>query len=139
MGLVQSQQLSTMCTNKVVEKNGKRNKQCEISQSDILMEFAHVDEQKSDDDDNYDEVQCYAKAKLSFAKDEPVLEWWDKWSLNYPKHITLAKWLLGIPANSATSERIFNTSGRVLEERRQNLSGDVVNDILFLKNFRNIY
>ncbi|CAF2066345.1 unnamed protein product [Rotaria magnacalcarata] len=135
--------LITTIINNVYEqgggKNGKRNKQCEISQSDILLEFAHVDEQESDDDDNYDEVQCYAKAKLSFAKDEPVLEWWDKWSLNYPKLSTLVKWLLGIPAGSGTSERIFSASGRVLEERRQNLSGDVVNDILFLRNFRNIY
>ncbi|CAF4359206.1 unnamed protein product, partial [Rotaria magnacalcarata] len=121
--------LITTIINNVYEqgggKNGKRNKQCEISQSDILLEFAHVDEQESDDDDNYDEVQCYAKAKLSFAKDEPVLEWWDKWSLNYPKLSTLVKWLLGIPAGSGTSERIFSASGRVLEERRQNLSGDV--------------
>ena len=64
--------------------------------------------------------------------------WWDKWLLNYPQVSLLAKWLLGIPASSATSERIFSSTGRVLEARRQNLSGDAVNDILFLRKFRNI-
>jgi hypothetical protein len=37
-------------------------------------------------------------------------------------------------SKSSRHERIFSTNGRVLEERRQNLSGDVVNDILFLRN-----
>ena len=64
--------------------------------------------------------------------------WWDKWSLNYPQLSLLAKWLLGIPGSSANSERIFSSTGRALEARRQNLSGDVANDILFLRNFRNI-
>jgi len=55
-------------------------------------------------------VNSYAKAKLSIAKDESVLEWWSKWSLAYPKLSLLAKWLLGIPASSAISERIFSAS-----------------------------
>jgi hypothetical protein len=42
---------------------------------------------------------------------------------------------LGVAASSATTERIFSASGRVLEERRQHLNSDVVNDILFCETF----
>jgi hypothetical protein len=48
----------------------------------------------------------------------------------------LARSLHAVPASSATSERIFSASGRILEERRQNLNEEVVNDILLLRNFR---
>ena len=116
----------------------KKTKRHKISQNEILMEFANEDELGSDPEDDNDEVNNYSKAKLSIAKEELVLEWWNKWSLAYPKISLLAKWLLGIPASSATSERVFSASGRVLEERRQNLNGDIVNDILFLRNFRNM-
>jgi len=75
------------------------------------MEFANEDEPGSDEKDDYDEVGQYVKAKLSFSKEESVLDWWKKWSLNYPQLSVLAKWLLGIPASSATSERIFSASG----------------------------
>ncbi|CAF2828633.1 unnamed protein product [Rotaria sp. Silwood2] len=118
------------------QTNGKKKKQL-ISQNDILTEFANEDELGSDEED-YDEVNCDAKAKISFVKEELVLEWWHKLSLNYPQLSILAKWLLGIPASSATNERIFSASGRILEERRQNLNGEIVNDILFLRNFRNM-
>ena len=102
------------------------------------MEFANEDELGSDAEDDDDEVNNYAKAKLSISKGESVLEWWNNWSIAYPKLSLLAKWLLGIPASSATSERIFSESERVLEKRRQSLNGDVVNDILFLWNSRDM-
>ena len=133
VGIIQQPSISVM--NNSTGAKRKKNKQ-KISQDDVLMEFANENEYESDEDD--DEVDLYAKSKLSYTNDESVLEWWDKWSLNYPQVSLLAKWLLGIPASSATSERIFSSTGRVLEARRQNLSGDVVNDILFLRNFRNI-
>jgi hypothetical protein len=62
----------------------------------------------------------------------------DKWSLNYPQLSVLEKWLLGVSASSAASECIFSASGRVLEERRQNLGSDIVKDILFLRHFRSM-
>jgi hypothetical protein len=136
IGIVQPPQLSTTVTDKMAETKRKKTKSYKISQEDVLMEFANEDEPGSGEEDDCDEVDRYAKAKLSISKEESVLEWWDKWSLIYPQLSQLAKWLLGVPASSATSERIFSASGRVLEERRQSLNGDVVNDILFLRNFR---
>lgn len=46
--------------------------------------------------------------------------------------------LFGVPAISATSERIFSSSGRILEKRRQSLKPDIVDDILMIRNFRDI-
>ena len=133
----QKQQSSSVVLNKTAGTR-KKKKNHEISQDDILMEFANEDQNDSDEEDDNDEVDEYVKVKLSFSKEQSVLEWWSKCSLNYPQLSLLARCLLGIPASSATSERVFSASGRILEERRQNLSGDIVNDILFLRNFRNM-
>lgn len=107
----------------------------EVSQNDVIREFAQDDGCDSNGEEGGDEVERYARSKLVFAKDESVLAWWQKWSLNYPQLSLLARSLLSIPASSATSERIFSASGRILEERRQNLNENIVNDLLFLRNF----
>ena len=70
--------------------------------------------------------------------EESVLQWWKKWSISYPKLSVLARSLLGILASSFTSERKFSATGRILEERRQNLNDDIVDDILFIRNFKKI-
>ena len=139
VGIVQGQQLTTTAMNNTTGTKATKKKRQGISQTDVLMEFANEDEPGSDEENDYDEVDHYVKEKLSFVNEESVFEWWKKWSLNYPQLSVLAKCLLGIPASSATSERVFSASGRILEERRQNLSGDIVNDILFIRNFRKMW
>ena len=47
----------------------------------------------------------------------------------------LACSLLAIPASSATSERLFSLTGRILEARRQQLSPESLDALLFLRNF----
>ncbi len=85
-----------------------------------------------------DEIGRYLKAKLIINAEESVVAWWKNWTITYPKLSILAKSLFGIPASLCTSERIFSSTGRILEERRQNLSDDVVADILFIRNFKKI-
>ncbi|CAF2093994.1 unnamed protein product [Rotaria magnacalcarata] len=108
----------------------------DYSQEDVMLEFALASHDDSSDDDG-DEIERYAKAKLVISNEESVLQWW-KWSINYPTLSVLASSLLGMPASSCTNERIFNATGRILEERRQNLGGDIVDDILFIRNFKKI-
>jgi len=108
-----------------------------ILQNDVMEEFAGCASDDSDDDD-VDEVHRYINTKISFSKDDALLEWWTKHSLIFPQLSLLAKSLLGVPASSATSERVFSSSGRVLEKRRQSLSPDTVDDILMIRNFRNM-
>jgi hypothetical protein len=76
--------------------------------------------------DDSDEVNRYINRKISFSKDDALWEWWSKHSLIFPQLSLLAKSLLRVPVSSATSERIFRLSGRVLEKRRQSLSADIV-------------
>jgi hypothetical protein len=102
-----------------------------------MEEFAgDVDDDNEEDD--LDEVDRYIITKISFSKDNTILEWWNKHSLTFPQLSLLAKSLFGVPASSATSERVFSASGRVLEKRRQSLNPDNVDDILMIRNFRNI-
>jgi hypothetical protein len=101
-----------------------------------MQEFAGCASDDSDDD--LDEIDRYVNTKVSFSKDDSLLEWWAKHSLIFPQLSLLAKSLFGVPASSATSERIFSSSGRILEKRRQSLSPDIVDDILMIRNFRNI-
>lgn len=114
----------------------KRMKKNEVSQEDVMREFAQDNGSDSDREEEEDEIERYIKAKLIFTKDDTVLSWWTKWSINYPQLSLLARSLLGVPASSATSERIFSASGRILEERRQNLKERAVDDMLLLRNFR---
>lgn len=48
------------------------------------------------------------------------------------------RWWYGTPARSATAERIFSSSDRMLEEGRRWLSSKVVDDVLTIRDFRNM-
>ena len=117
-------------------KELKRMKRIDCSQDNVMLEFAQEDQRELDNED--DEIDRYVKAKLVFKSDESVLSWWKKWSINYPKLSVLAIFLFGVPASSCSSERIFSATGRILEERRQNLNDETVDDILFIRNFKKI-
>ena len=51
---------------------------------------------------------------------------------NLPKLTTVAHTMLAVPATSTSSERAFSLAGRILEERRTQLSPDTVDSLLFL-------
>ncbi len=53
-----------------------------------------------------------------------------KSAITYPKLSVIVRSLFGIPASSYTSKRIFSATGRILEERRKNLSDDTVDYLL---------
>ena len=133
----QSRDIYPIATTYSNKKISKRLKQMPNPQSNVLLDFAQEDQSEPDSDDEDDEIERYIKTKLVFRTDEHLLLWWKKWSINYPKLCILATSLHGIPASSCFSERIFSAAGRVLEERRQNLNDDVVDDILFIRNFKN--
>jgi hypothetical protein len=102
-----------------------------------MMDFAQENPIKSNEVDE-DEIYRYVKAKLIINSEECDLAWRKKWAVTYPKLSILAKCLFSISASSYTSERIFSSTGRILEERRQNLSDDIVDDILFIRNLKKI-
>ena len=95
-----------------------------------MQEFAGNTEENSDDDD-LDEINRYINTKLPFSKDDTLLGWWNKHSLVFPQFSLLVQSLLGVPASSAASERIFSASDQILNKRRQSLTADVVDDTKF--------
>ena len=76
------------------------------------------------------------KSKVDYQKGEDVLSWCKKHSCIYPQLSSLALSLLSIPASSATSERILSETGRISEARRQLLSPESVDSLVFLRDFR---
>jgi hypothetical protein len=137
LGIDQQQSSSSSTTNsKITNKRPKKKKNDLILQNNIMEEFAGALDDDSDDDS--DEIDRYINTKISFSKDDTLLGWWSKHSLLFPQLALLAKSLFGVPASSATSERIFSSSGRILEKRRQSLSPDIVDNILMIRNFRDM-
>ncbi|CAF4299270.1 unnamed protein product [Rotaria magnacalcarata] len=118
------------------KKRNKRAKRNDISVDDVLKEFISNENSSTDDDEPYDEVIEYMKSKVNYPSGEEILSWWRKHSCIYPQLSRLAAALLSIPASSATSERIFSETGRILEARRQQLSAESLDSLVFLRNFR---
>ena len=85
-------------------------------------------------DERSDEVALYDKLPLFKLPDnQTVLQWWHAagQAQAYPALRKLAMMLHAVPASSTSSERLFSAAGRVLEARRQNLSPETVDAILF--------
>ncbi|CAF1237579.1 unnamed protein product, partial [Didymodactylos carnosus] len=61
-----------------------------------------------------------------------ILTWWKDRSIIYKQLSRLALSLLAIPASSATAERIFSETERILEARRQLLSSESVDSLIKL-------
>ncbi|CAF2999603.1 unnamed protein product [Rotaria sp. Silwood2] len=103
---------------------------------DVLKSFNGSLETSSDDDNEpIDEVNDYIKTKISYPKGQSLLQWWQNNSFRFKKLSQLACSLLAIPASSAASERVFSKTGRILEARRQQLSPESLDSLLFLRNF----
>ena len=64
-----------------------------------------------------------------------VLKFWMENQSTYPKLSKLARWVLSVPASSASSERVFSCAGRVFEERRTRLGAESFDDVVFLNSF----
>jgi len=139
VGVVEDSPDLTLITNNVGRKNkrNKRAKRDDISVDGILKEFVS-NSTDDDDQDNevYDEVMEYMKMKVNYQTGDNVLLWWKKHSFIFPQLSRLALPLLSIPASSATSERVFSETGRILEARRPQLSPDSLDSLVFLRNFR---
>jgi hypothetical protein len=74
--------------------------------------------------------------------DEPVdsdpLIWWKANEGRFPQMAKLAKRYLCIPATSVASERVFSTSGNIVNAKRSKLTPEHVDMLTFLaKNLEN--
>ena len=67
---------------------------------------------------------------------ENVLHFWSSIGHMWPKLASVVRVILAIPATETSSERVFSTAGRILEERRTQLKGDSVDNLMFLHGLK---
>jgi hypothetical protein len=79
------------------------------------------------------ELDLYLKANFSSTESTDLLKFWLNFSNVYPNIAKMAKKVLAIPATQFESERNFSASGRTLESRRNRLSPENVDHLLFLR------
>ena len=77
------------------------------------------------------EVLLYESMAETEAENDP-LSWWKGKESTFPVLAQLAKKYLCISATSCSSERVFSTSGYICNDRRNNLSGDHLDMLVFL-------
>jgi hypothetical protein len=77
------------------------------------------------------EVLFYDQLKEGAATDDP-LAWWRENELCFPLLSKIAKRYLCIAATSVASERVFSTSGNIVNPRRNKLTADNVDMFTFL-------
>ncbi len=79
------------------------------------------------------ELDLYLKANFSSTESTDLLKFWLNFSNVYPNIAKMAKKVLAIPATQFESERNFSASGRTLESRRNRLSPENVDHLLFIR------
>ena len=77
------------------------------------------------------EIRYYMELKRMPLDCDPLVWWKDNCS-TLPKMAKIAKKILGIPASSVPSERVFSKAGEVISARRSRLQPSNVDMILFL-------
>jgi hypothetical protein len=64
-----------------------------------------------------------------------IISWWHEHKLSYPVLSLLARDVLSVPDSTVSSESVFSTTGRILEERRRRLSPDMVEILTCVKDW----
>jgi len=80
------------------------------------------------------EFTKYSTSAL-LAKTKPPQDpctWWEQNASTYPKMDVVAWSVLGSPASSVYSERLFSTAGNIVSDLRSRLDPDLSEKLLFL-------
>jgi len=84
------------------------------------------------------QLQAYlTEPQLRFDLD--YLEWWKTRADKFPALATLARKYLCIPATSANAERTFSIAGNIVTPKRNCLSSENVNMLVFLYQNKSVY
>ena len=85
----------------------------------------------ADSDDPTLELRQYLNQSPILRSEEPI-EYWDKLNVAYPTLHSCALKYLCVVATSVPSERMFSKAGAIKAERRSRLTGDRLNELVFL-------
>ena len=82
------------------------------------------------------EFDAFLREPITDIESDP-LQWWKARASIYPNLSLTVKHYMCIPATSVPSERVFSTAGNLLTSRRQRLTPENVEMLMFLnKNYK---
>ena len=61
------------------------------------------------------------------------LEWWAANEINFPALSVMARQYLGVPATSASAERLFSLAGRAFDDQRQSMKGEMLEILMWAR------
>ena len=64
---------------------------------------------------------------------EDVLKWWASNETKFPALSVMARQYLGVPATSASAERLFSVAGRTYDDLRQNLKDEMLETTMWAR------
>ncbi len=108
------------------------------SDSSVSTEFSYRTNYRAHKPDELDEY-LEADFPSSIVQENPLQFWSsDLATVKFPLLKSLARKILSIPATSSGTERLFSLSGIILNNRRQRLSPDQVDNMLVIKSARQV-
>ena len=107
-----------------------------IKKNSLWDSFDELKKKKSTDlstnqDKDEKELSLYCSAEYIDRKEAP-LAWWKRNISRFPTLARIAREYLAIPAMSTPSERMFSAAGYISSQRRSRLSGENLNQLVFL-------
>ena len=61
------------------------------------------------------------------------LEWWAANEINFPALSVMARQYLGVPATSASAERLFSIAGRNFDDLRQHMKEEMLEMLMWAR------
>ena len=62
-----------------------------------------------------------------------LLEWWAENDIKFPALSVMALQYLGVPATSASSERLFSLAGRAFDDQRQSMKEEMLEMLMWAR------
>jgi len=88
-----------------------------------------------EDEDEGNELHKYKSMADKISHNQDPLLWWKYNEKKYPVVSQMAKKYLSVIATSVPCERLFSEAGQVISKRRNRLSPNRVNQLLFLNSY----
>ena len=107
-----------------------KKKECLWDSFDELKKKKSTDLSTNQDKDEK-ELSLYCSAEYIDRKENP-LGWWKGNKSHFPTLARIAREYLAIPAMSTPSARLFSAAGYISSQRRSRLSGENLNQLVFL-------
>ena len=78
------------------------------------------------------EAQRYLELSATPMNTDP-LEWWEANEINFPVLILMVRQYLGVPATSASGERLFSLSGHAFDDLRQRMKEEMLEILMWAR------